>query len=290
MFSVDELTDLPAVTVVLSFDVDGMAGGVNPDRFDLASAARGEFTVPATDRILRLLHARGLPATFFVPGQTAQAFPRLVSRIAEAGHEIGHHGYAHEDPATLTPGEEEAAFDRGLEALRDVAGITPSGYRAPCWTHTSGTTRLLRDRGFSYDSSLMGRDVELYWCRTADTWSRTGPYQFGDQIDVAERPVAWHLDDFPMFEFVMDGAAIVQGLAAGSQVLEIWSDELAYAQQSLPGAVLTYTMHPEVIGRPHRMLMLQRFLDFACSLPGVEFATAAQVVSRWRAAQQSVPR
>jgi peptidoglycan-N-acetylglucosamine deacetylase len=286
----DGITEPPLVTVVLSFDVDGMAGGVNPDRFDLASAARGEFTLPATDRILQLLDARGLPATFFVPGQTARAFPGLVNRIAEAGHEIGHHGYAHEDPTTLSAGEEEAALDRGLEALRDVAGITPSGYRAPCWTHTPRTTGLLRDRGFSYDSSLMGRDVELYWCRTADTWSRTAPYQFGQQIDVAELPVAWHLDDFPMFEFVMDGAAIVQGLASGSQVLEIWSDELAYAQQMLPGAVLTYTMHPEVIGRPHRMLMLQRFLDFAGSLPGVEFAAAAEVVSRWRAAQESPPR
>lgn len=284
-----ELTGLATVTVVLSFDVDGMAGGINPERFDLASAARGEFTVPATDRILRLLHARGLPATFFVPGQTAHAFPRLVNRIAEAGHEIGHHGYAHEDPTTLRAGEEEAALDRGLEALRDVAGITPSGFRAPCWTHSSETTRLLRDRGFSYDSSLMGRDVELYWCRTPDTWSRTGPYQFGRQIDLAELPVAWHLDDFPMFEFVMNGAAIVQGLASGSQVLEIWRDELAYARQDLPGAVLTYTMHPEVIGRPHRMLMLQRWLDFACSQRGVEFATAAEVVSRWRAAQETLP-
>jgi peptidoglycan-N-acetylglucosamine deacetylase len=279
----------PAVTVVLSFDVDGMAGAVDPGRFDLAAAARGEFTVPAAGRILRLLGDRGLPATFFVPGQTAQAFPGLVARILEAGHEIGHHGYAHEDPATLSAAEEEAVLDRSIAALRDVAGITPGGYRAPCWRHTADTIRLLRDRGFSYDSSLMGHDVELYWCRTADTWSRTGPYQFGPPVDVVELPVAWHLDDFPMFEFVMDPAASVQGLASGSQVLEIWSDELAYAQQSLPGAVLTYTMHPEVIGRGHRMLMLQRFLDYACSLPGVEFRTAGAVVGAWRAAQPSKP-
>jgi peptidoglycan-N-acetylglucosamine deacetylase len=286
---VDELTDPPAVTVVLSFDVDGMAGGVNPERFSLADAARGEFTLPATDRILRLLQARGLPATFFVPGQTAQAFPDLVRRIAEAGHEIGHHGYAHEDPSGLSAAEEQAALDRGLAALHQVAGITPAGYRAPCWAHSPQTTALLLDRGFSYDSSLMGRDVELYWCRTADTWSRTGPYQFGREIDVAELPVAWHLDDFPMFEFVMDGAAVVQGLASGSQVLEIWSDELDYARQNLPGAVLTYTMHPEVIGRPYRLLMLERFLDLACSRPGVHFAAAGEAVQRWRAAQPHPP-
>jgi len=285
----DGSRDSRAVTVVLSFDVDGMAGAVNPDRFDLASAARGEFTVPAADRILQLLHTRDLPATFFVPGQTAQAFPGLVNRIAEAGHELGHHGYAHEDPTTLPAAEEAAVLDRGLHALREVAGIVPRGYRAPCWAHTAETTRLLRDRGFSYDSSLMGRDVELYWCRTADTWSRTGPYRFGQPVDLVELPVAWHLDDFPMFEFVMAGPASVQGLASGSQVLEIWSDELAYAQQFLPGAVLTYTMHPEVIGRGHRMLMLQRFLDFACSLPGVVFSTAADVVSTWRDAQDRVP-
>ncbi len=288
----DDSTDqgFPAVTVVLSFDVDGMAGAVDPDRFDLAAAARGEFTVPATDRILQLLRERHLPASFFVPGQTAQAFPDLVNRIVDAGHEIGHHGYAHEDPTTLSPGEEERVLDRGIEALRAIAGVTPSGYRAPCWVHTPDTTSLLRDRGFSYDSSLMGHDVEPYWCRTADTWSRTGPYRFGQPIDLVELPVAWHLDDFPMFEFVMDGTASVQGLASGSHVLEIWSDELAYAHQQLPGAVLTYTMHPEVIGRGHRMLMLGRFLDFASSLHGVRFSTAADVVRGWRAKRSDLPK
>lgn len=270
-------------TVVLSFDVDGMSGAVDPDHFDLAAAARGEFTAPATDRILKLLRSRGLPATFFVPGQTAQAFPDLVRSIVDAGHEIGHHGYAHENPATLVADEEAAVLDRGLDALREVAGVTPRGYRAPCWVHTPETTKLLLDRGFSYDSSLMGHDVELYWCRTADTWSRTGPYRFGERIDLVELPVAWHLDDFPMFEFVMDGSASVQGLANGSRVLEIWTDELAYAHRGLPGAVLTYTMHPEVIGRGHRMLMLERFLDFACGLPGVRFAGAGEVVDQWRA-------
>lgn len=285
-----EMTDQHSsgVTVVLSFDVDGMSGAVDPEHFTLAAAARGEFTVPATDRILRLLRSRDLPATFFVPGQTAEAFPDLVHRIVDAGHEIGHHGYAHEDPGTLSADEEVAVLDRGIEALRRIGGVTPRGYRAPCWVHTPETTALLLDRGFSYDSSLMGHDVELYWCRTADTWSRVGPYRFGDRIDLVELPVAWHLDDFPMFEFVMDGTATVQGLASGSQVLEIWRDELTYAQRSLPGAVLTFTMHPEVIGRGHRMLMLERFLDFAGALPGVEFSGAADVVDRWRTTQRAL--
>lgn len=84
-------------------------------------------------RLLRMLERHGVRSTFFVPGYTAHRYPDVVRDIVAAGHEIGHHGYLHEQPSGLTEQEEETALDRGLAALEQVAGVRPVGYRAPMW-------------------------------------------------------------------------------------------------------------------------------------------------------------
>ena len=73
-------------------------------------------------------------------------------------------------------------------------------------------------------------------------------------------------------------------LSAPSRVLEIWSEELRYAYDHAPGGLLTVTMHPECIGRGHRMAMLERFIDEAEALDGVVFDRLDAVVGRWSAA------
>lgn len=277
----------PAVTVMLSFDVDGPAGSMDPERPTAASFARGEFTVPATHRILQLLHERDLPATFFVPGQTAEAYPDVVTAIRERGHEIGHHGYAHENPLTLTPDDEEQALQHGCVVLEALTGERPVGYRAPCWEHSGATTILLAQHGFRYDSSLMGHDLEPYWCRTQDIWRPKAPIAFGERLPLVELPVAWHLDDFPQFEFAMDGHTVVPGLAPASAVYETWTADLDYACAEQPGGVLVYTMHPEVIGRGHRLRMLRRFLDHCLERGDVTFGRGVDIARAWAARQNS---
>ena len=74
-------------------------------------------------------------------------------------------------------------------------------------------------------------------------------------------PVYWALDDWPHFEPAPSGGR--DGLSAPSKVLEIWTEELRYACDHAPGGLLTVTMHPECIGRGHRMAMLERFIDAA---------------------------
>ena len=63
-------------------------------------------------RILELLEREGLPATFFVPGHTAESFPAETESILAAGHEVGHHSYSHVDPSTQEPDEERADMER----------------------------------------------------------------------------------------------------------------------------------------------------------------------------------
>ena len=165
--------------------------------------SRGEFGAVGCERILRLLEREGIPATFFVTGHTADTYPHLTRAIAAAGHEIGHHGYLHENPLSLeTPEREREVLLKGLEALDRAAGVRPTGYRSPSWDNSPWTVELLLEQGFRYESSLMGNDFTPYWCRTGDVIQPDGPYLFGSEVDLVEMPVSWILDDFPHFEYV----------------------------------------------------------------------------------------
>ncbi|MCK5753795.1 MAG: polysaccharide deacetylase family protein, partial [Mycobacterium sp.] len=141
-------------------------------------------------RILELLDTHQIPATFFVPGHTAHRLPAAVRRIVEAGHEIAHHGYLHEQPTALTLAQEIEALDRGLQALAEVAGVRPIGYRAPMWDLSWRTPELLLERGFLYDSSLMDADH---------------PYELAvGEGSVVEIPIQWALDDWEQYCYLPD--------------------------------------------------------------------------------------
>src|SRR4051812_15018599 len=106
-------------------------------------------------RILRMLDRQGLRATFFVPGLTADRYPQTVAAIAEAGHEIGHHGYSHTPLYRLDEAGERRELERALASLERLTGQRPAGYRAPWWELNDRTPALLAEYGFRFDSSLM---------------------------------------------------------------------------------------------------------------------------------------
>ncbi|MCA9860793.1 MAG: polysaccharide deacetylase, partial [Thermomicrobiales bacterium] len=190
-------------SVCLSFDFDAISLWIGPMGAKSPSMiSRGEFGAVAVPRLLKLLDQAGVPATFFVTGHTAETYPTQTRAIAEAGHEIGHHGYLHENPIELSPEAEEAVLLRGLAALDAVAGVRPVGYRSPAWDNSPSTMELLLKHGFRYESSLMGDDFTPYWCRTGDAIGPDGPYRFGPPVDLVEMPVSWLLDDFPHFEYI----------------------------------------------------------------------------------------
>ena len=282
------MADSSVPTVCLTFDFDAISLWVGPYGARSPSViSRGEFGAVGVRRILALLEREAIPATFFVPGHTAETYPDLVRAIAAAGHEIGHHGYLHENPIALeTRAAEREILLRGLAALAAVAGVRPIGYRSPAWDNSPHTIELLLDEGFRYESSLMGDDFTPSWCRVGDVHQPDGPYRFGNPVDLVEMPVSWVLDDFPHFEYVSlrPGGLRLPGLSAASKVEEIWRDEFAFMVREVPGGVLTLTMHPQVIGRGHRMLMLERLIAFYRAHPGVRFSTLADAAARFRSA------
>ena len=151
--------EIKDVRVALTFDFDaccvwiGTLGAKSPSMI-----SRGEFGPIALRRILDLLDRFGIKSTFFIPGHSAVAFPEPTRMIRAAGHEIGHHGWVHENPAMLTPEQERQVLERGLEALDRIAGARPVGYRSPAWDNSPATVSLLLEYGFEYESSLMGSD------------------------------------------------------------------------------------------------------------------------------------
>lgn len=246
-------------TICLSFDIDAYGPPLFAGDANASVLSRGEFdTRVAVPRILELLRDYDLPATFFIPGHTADSFPTTVEAIKGAGHEIAHHGYLHEPPAQLTPDQEAQAIVKGIRSLERITGERPRGYRAPLWEPSAVTISLLVEHGFDYDSSLMATDFMPYRARAGDRITPEGA-AFGPESEIVELPSSWVFDDWSYFANARRPGG--GGSTPPSHVLEIWTEQVAFAAESVPDGVVVMTMHPQVSGQGYVIRMLRRFLD-----------------------------
>ena len=267
--------------VCLSFDLDNAAATIARNQMSPSAISRGDFGIVAVPRILRLLAERRIAATWFIPGHTIESYPACVAAVHAAGHEIGNHGWTHRPPASLGRDGEAAELASGCVAVEALTGRRPRGYRAPGWELSPHTVDLLLDAGFVYDSSMMGQDYIPYQARTGDRVTLLDPMEFGQDSPLVEMPVHWSLNDFPHFEFMRSEAGILPGLMNAGLVMENWLDEFRYMKRHFDWGVLTYTFHPHVIGRGHRMLMLEHLLE-ALAREGARFLTLEDAVGEYR--------
>lgn len=269
------------LSVCLTFDVDAMSAWIGTMKTKNPSAlSRGEFTVLGTQRVLAFLKRKAIRASFYIPGHTALAFPDLVKMIRDEGHEIGHHGWVHENPAERDKAGQQELLEKGFDALYRAAGVRPVGYRSPAWDLSPDSLPLLRQNGIIYDSSLMGSDFLAYYPRIADTFGPDEPYQFGETIDMVELPAHWSLDDFVAFETVL---GLLQGFVPPREIERMWRDDFDFAAEECSGGIFTLTMHPQCIGRGSRLRMLERLVDHMSATEGVVFETMETYARRWAA-------
>ena len=228
----------------------------------------------AVPRILQILERQDIKGTFFIPGFTAESYPDVVRRIADAGHEIGHHGYLHEPMQGIDAATEASYLDRGLDALHKVAGIRPVGYRAPWWELIWQSPALLADRGFLYDSSLLDGDAP-YRRAVAD----------GDSRDIVEIPVDWALDDWEQYAFYpgVTGSGVIESPA---KALEMWTLE-AEAHHS-QGSCFVLTNHPFISGRPSRAVALEQLIERVKDLDGMWVTTLAEIAGHTASTVQEI--
>jgi peptidoglycan-N-acetylglucosamine deacetylase len=269
-------------TVCLTFDFDAISLWLGPYKAQSPSMiSRGEFGVIGARRVLDLLDRFGIRATWFIPGHTADTYPSAVEDIVKRGHEVGHHGYCHENPVALEQQKERKILEMGLESLERVTGKRPIGYRSPSWDLSPNSIDLLLEYGFVYDSSMMGNDFSPYWCRQGDQYELESRYKFGKPVELLEMPVTWGLDDFPAFEYVSLPNKLYPGLRSPDQVFDIWMGDFDYMRTNILNGVFILTMHPQVIGRGHRMLFLEKILTYMDSA-GIRFMRMIEYVQEWK--------
>ena len=251
--------------VMLSFDLDGVSALLNRD----PGAARRPSAMSRFDfgpkvgvfRILDLLDRYDVPASFFIPGYIAERNEETVREIARRGHEIGHHGYMHEPPASVEPDEEQAILDRGTEILSAITGERPLGYRSPSWELSEHSLSYLAERGFVYDSSLMDHDT---------------PYLIGTPKGrLVEIPVDWALDDAHYYAFARGAGS----MNTPEDVYKAWEWEFDGAYRY--GGAFILTMHPHVTGRLAKMMVLERIIRYARAHSEVEFIRCIDVAKAW---------
>ena len=246
--------------VCLTFDFDAEEAWLADDPasagrpVDLSQGAYGaRVGVPA---ILDLLERRGVQATFFVPGRVAQTHGDRVREIVAAGHELAGHGFTHREPASLTEEEEREELALAREAL-EIFGVEVVGYRAPGWACSPRTIGLVAELGFRYSSSFMD-DVRPY---------------VHEGTEVVELPVHWTLDDAPHFWF--DGATWTKTIRSAAEVRALWEEEVLGIRDL--GGLAVLTCHPQVIGRPGRLRMLDGFVGWLLGMDDVYLSTCVGI-------------
>jgi len=249
-----------AAVISFDFDAEEVWIGENPENAQhpgtLSQGTYGaQVAVPA---ILAMLERLDITASFFIPGRVAERHPTQVAQIIAAGHEVGHHGYTHTSPTKLGAEAEEAELIKGLEIL-NALGATVRGYRSPAWDFSPYTLDLLVKHDFTYSSNLMD-DIK--------------PYRHPGH-NIIELPVHWTLDDAPHFWF--DSASWNKTIRTSAEVRSLWTEEFGGIRAM--GGLFMLTMHPQIIGRPGRLLMLEEFLGWVKSHSDVWIATAGEVAA-----------
>ena len=239
-----------------------------------------------TPRLIKLFDKLGIKTTWFVPGHSVETFPEQARMIVAAGHEVGLHGYSHENPIAMTPEQEEAVLTRCIDLLTALSGKRPTGYVAPWWEFSHVTNELLLKHGIKYDHSLMHKDFECYYVRVGDRWTKIDYAQPADhwmkalvrgrETDLIEIPANWYLDDLPPMMFIKKSPNS-HGFVNPRDIEEMWRDQFDYVYREYDEAVFPITIHPDVSGRPQVLLMLERLAGYIQTHPGIRFCTFDEI-------------
>ncbi len=286
------------ILAAFGIDVDAVAGwlgsyGGEDSTFDISRGVfAGEVGVP---RLVELFRRRRIRTTWFVPGHSLETFPDQMKAVVDAGHEIGAHGYSHENPVAMTPRQEEDVLIRSIELIEKISGRKPRGYVAPWWETSPVTAELLLKHGFRYDHSQGHHDFQPYYARVAESWTNVDyskparewmkPLDRGRAVDLVEIVASWYLDDLPPMMFIKS-APNSHGFVSPRDVEQLWRDQFDWVYREYDFACFPISIHPDVSGRPQVLLMLERMIDYINQHEGVRWCTMEEIAEEYR---QRVP-
>jgi peptidoglycan/xylan/chitin deacetylase (PgdA/CDA1 family) len=214
-----------------------------------------------------------------------------MQMVADAGHEIGLHGYSHENPVAMTPEQEETVLNKCIDLIERFSGRRPTGYVAPWWELSAATVALLLKNGITYDHSRMDNDFHPFYARVGDTWTKIDysqpaetwmkPLVRGEETDLVEIGANWYIDDLPPMMFIKK-APNSHGFVNPRHLEEIWRDQFDWVYREYDYAVFPITIHPDVSGRPQVLLMLERLIEYINGHDGVRWATFEEIAADFR--------
>ncbi len=242
-------------------------------------------------RLLDLFDRYNIKSTWDITGHSIESFPKEAEMVVQAGHELGVHGYAHENPLNMTVEQEAAVLDKCVELVTQLCGKAPTGHNAPWWEFSMNTMGLLKERGFTYDHSLMENDHMPYYLRKGDTWSAIDysqpaeswmvPWKAGVETDLVELPCSWYLDDAPPMMFVKKFPNSA-GWVNPRDIGDIWKDQFDWMYRHYDYGIYTACIHPDCSGKPQVLMMLERLWDHIKAHEGVRFVTMAEMAADYR--------
>ncbi|KIJ65482.1 hypothetical protein HYDPIDRAFT_110572 [Hydnomerulius pinastri MD-312] len=287
------------ILVGFGVDVDAVAGwlgsyGGEDSPLDISRGMyAGEVGVP---RLLKLFKKYGIKTTWFIPGHSLETFPKEMAAVRDAGHEIGLHGYSHENPTSMTLDQQRDILDHTYKLLTDFNfGKPPTGSVAPWWETSKEGTALLLEKGIEYDHSNMSHDCQAYYLREEDYWTKIDykakaetwmkPLTKGKETGIVEIPANWYLDDLPPMMFIKSSANS-HGWVNTRDVEQLWKDTFTYLYREERDFIFPVTIHPDVSGRPHVLLMLERFIEWVNTHDNVEWVTMHEMAEEFRAREE----
>lgn len=269
------MTDL---RVCVTYDLDAVAAWTSYGMPGFR--AWGEFgATVATPRLLDLHDRHGVPATWFVPGHTAESFPDVCGDVWDRGYDVQHHGWSHQAlPTFESRAAERADLVRGIEAIEELTGRRPRGFRTPDGGYSDHTVELLEELGFEWDSSDAAHDHEPYYLRKNWTAAVDEPYDPGEETDIVEVPYVWHRDDWMQLFPVVSGPEWV-AYGTEEELFDRWRQELDWLRDNVDGGVYTLLLHPQCAGRIPFLVRLEALFEDLTAADDVAFAEVGTVAA-----------
>ena len=224
-------------------------------------------------RILREFEKRGLPLTVFGVSMALERHPELTAAFVELGHEIACHGWRWIHYQHMAPELEREHLERGLTIIEKLTGTTHghSIHGAGWYTgrDSPNTRRLVVDHGgFEYDSDYYGDDLP-FWMKVEKSDGQVAPHLV----------VPYTLDTNDM------RFSLPQGFAQAEDFFIYLRDsfDALYAEGADSPKMMSVGMHCRLLGKPGRIVALQKFLDHIAKHDRVWVCRRIDIARHWKA-------
>ncbi|KAI8711157.1 Arp2 3 complex subunit arc16 [Fusarium sp. LHS14.1] len=284
----------PKALCCFSVDIDAVCGWIGSygGEESVSDISRGYFAgTVGLRRLLQLFGKYNIKTTWFIPGHSLETFPEECAMIRDAGHEIGLHGYSHENPCQMTVEQQRAVLDKSYKLLTEFCGKPPRGSVVPWWETPKVGAELMMEYGLEYDHSFSHHDALPYWLRIGDEWENIDyskhpdtwmkPLTRGEETGLVEIPASWYLDDLPPMMFIKN-MQNSHGWVHPSVVEDLWKDRFDYFYENYDNFCLPVMIHPDVCGHPHALKMLERVIQYLMTKPGVEFVKMEDICDEFK--------